>query len=72
MNIKKLETDFKSHLSYKNNIARIRKKNMPVQGDRYGQLAPLSQIESADLNQLETARVSHANPIITSDETKMP
>jgi len=37
-----------------------------------GQLAPLSQHESQDLNGLESARVSHANPIITSDETRMP
>jgi len=25
-----------------------------------------------DLNQLETARASHANPIITSDESRVP
>ena len=72
MNIKKLETDFKSHLSYKNNIARIRRKKMPMYEGLPGQLAPLSQVESGELNQLETARVSHANPIITSDETRMP
>jgi len=27
---------------------------------------------AADLNHLETARTSHANPIITSDESRVP
>jgi len=43
MNIKVMEKDFRSHLGYKNNIARLRKrKNMPMHEGLPGQLAPLS------------------------------